>query len=1654
MRSLKRWILCLVIAALAAVSLAAVAACGSDSVTLTFHSNGGSEVAPIVTSPGESVELPVPVKDGSVFTGWYLKEDLGGEALAATITAPEEDTDYYAGWKAEADYTVYVYLQNPSGTGYRRGSEIYRGKGYAGESYTPDPSALAGLDHFIYVSEPERGAGDPAPVTTRVLSANAGENIFYLYFDRAVYTVRYDANLPAGSFSGTVAEQRARFESMPNTRENAFSAEGYRFVGWSLKKDGVANEDIIMAGGRTQAIVGPTTLYAVWDKAYTDRAGSSDLLYFPRLEPNACYMQRGGYTFAGTREGDSFTLTNKAAPAGDVLKGKVGGEQFAYENEALKGEYILYDNYAHPAKGAPDAEGRYDASTTLTIDGYLTAVYKKDGKEHAGELAFDATRGDYLLTFADNTESIFVRFDKLENAQHPAIFSIAGEEAGYYVEFLSVEAPYPTGDVLVFDGYGGAVLYAANQSALAIGFDGTYYIDSTISGSNGQSMYRVFVDIVDAYGMLASEPGEYVNYVMTVPLDTAATGEEFSGYVTAGGLFRGLTQSGELATYEVREGGTLFLDGLGYFDDSAVYRDAAGNEHKGRYTYIDDSYSGFVVTVQEGDKSYSFQQTSSTVFSSFQFDKPYREYRRMTDKFDYPAIVLFGEEGDTEGEGEIWISLDDGTTARRAGVGTYTAENSRGFWYYTFTVTQAEEAYSDLIPHTIKFYTTEANRSSDMKTAAVYIPLEEDGEKLYEEYALEGGGVIWANVNETLPTGLGSIWLENNTILHEGSFRLEREATFGYTFFTFTYAGRDGSAVVDRYVEDGNVWALREGETCQLQIYKYTPAAEGETGSAEFVNDLILDAFILNSGVLADSGNARYDFGTGTAHDWREATYALAGKTQFDENIYSLKVGGTEIFTFVVTLFTDANGNSDYIYFKPVPELMAIFRGEDGGTLQLDGYYWAEYIDGAGNTFRGTYSSDPESTEIYFTPIDGDDIYIEIDLEKGAFYPLDYAHGVWTLIDYTGVEIGSSTAYYFLDFDGRGNVSVRPSGSGETRRGTYEAIDPANNIYLIKAEGPTPGLTPSGWRVQLYSSYEEHYAILFSEETEGTFVNENWDVLWLDGFGGGTLNTADGSYSGIGAYSMLDEEAGFMLFMFGDETSVYLLLDSEKETFRIIDYKGRGMVFFADDLDYLAFAEDGTFQIGAHGEAPETTSGAYYFDEQNLYMVFYDLTRRVIPLPTPTTQDVTVQTSTSQSKTFHGWQPDADGKLRIGGNINFTLADVVPLEAELRITVRLGANYNNALTVAVKEGEDWEEYEGFILNIYTDGAVKPRIEYEGSRYQDLTFTRTAAGWTFALNVGKTNVAMPDYYNGLQTGGEGGNGNYTGGEITKTLLGFGPIYPGEMQDTAYSGTFLYGNKTPSSQAEPVTFENISDKDVRRLGYRSDLQGDLLEITFEQNGKKYAIDFVESYAEEVGACYILWGFYTYEERTVEYKGERYTVLIKYLIRATAPGTPGYGHDGYAGNADDLVGVAVNATLIKADGSVIEPVDLGALPNHDGVWLIVSGGAQGGYEGYLLTFKKKGDAITEIKLEIYSFHSAEATGGYLVYFLTDEAGNAVQLLAVYSGNRTDGFSVMELSGLTGADGTWTFTGKVAGGMAIGYTLTIVKDADGRYVVTVTAS
>lgn len=1684
---------------LAAVLGLCLAACGGkDTVTLSFDSAGGSAVSALDVKPGEEVELETPVKEGYAFEGWYEDTSFSGEGHRGTLTAPEKSTKYYAKWavgqkltldldggtsapayvwvkpgagilealagiepirsgltfgawffegaevtastrmpdsaatvtaKYLADYTIEIYLENLSGTAFVRSDEnLTGGRGYVGESCTP---AAPAIDHFDFIETPAQGS----PVTTLTLSEDGALNVFKHYYTRSRYTVVYDANAPAGSISGSIGRQEGVYEQAMKLEQNPFSREGYRFAGWSTDPYG----DVEFTAGQTIRLDASLLLFAVWDKGYTDRYGSPDLIFFPRLEPNKAVLLRGGVEFTGVRSGETFTFTQDGHT---MLEGKVFGAQYSYKRNDLADTYVYYANSFDPS-----VEEQYDETRTLTIDEYLNATYTEGGVETEGSVVYDGEYGDYRF------ESSFKSFHFLPvhgaQFEYDAVFSVGSEEFGFYVDFTMVDfeegAGYTTYSMLLaLDGYGNASLLDATNM---MQYDGRYYVKDKVEiQDSGYYIYKVICRLYDPYGLLTGGGAGYVyNYVYTVP----EVDDMYDGYVAADRFYGEYEYGGT----EEKAGATLSLDGFGIFEDSAVYTDG-DTVVKGAYTTESDLMNGTLVSIYEEGKEtpvvFRVDLTGMRFMEPAADDRaPHTAYRFMDGNALHSPFILLYDEDEGQKLAEVYVPSEDESQLVLVGKGTYTSkvlgDDSR-FLYVEFTRTWVEKGYEDQVATSLKFYTSNVTSTQTYESYDVYCVLERDGKQYWEKTDLENEEFVITATTVTAG-GLGSLYFAADGEIYEGQFtRSASEYGFAAIYGTLLYATPAGE-LVTRYFEltvgsDGRNVGKELSFTEQMV---YVIPEEGTESALIGEKMLFIDS----------KGNARYTSDSGK--NFRAGAYADSEeRTVFGETVYALTIGGSVEMKFV--LYTLAEYGETPLASAYNEETAGTYTGEAGAELVLDGYYRARLTDADGDSVFAAYAKDGSQLTL-FTDAGEELVYT---LKDQTFAPIDWASSrVWQLLDNNYNPINNAS----VAFDGEGGVKIYgEDGKTVISSGTYVALGTVYEgfgypEYVLRDVSLGNGYPMGNYRVTFaFNNVGVGACLVQNSAALGTFIDEHWNVLTLDGFGRGTIAT--GEFTAPGLYEVVNKREKFLAFTVDEEAQsekagyvYYVVVDAEKGTFFMNDYAEYASFYLASDFASVAFGADGTAYIGAsHGP---------YLVRDGKTQVFLDSGIKELPVPG-------AESYVYNKKTYYLWDGEElslSGKVEILDREGKPDPDHPTLDAVMRFTPNGTTNANVAVTFTIGK----ETYKNFKLRVYassgdylqTGGTLSPTVTYEHNTYPVVFTYFPGAQNAFTVKAGYNSVRLLDHNARYIAGDETDkdkNPIYRGGYIEKSTVGFGPIV---YKDVVYSGSFYY--LYDKDHTAPITFSDIPEKDVLTVG-NTPSHGDRKEIVFEYEGTKYAINYYEYY--QGGTYYWAYGFYTVED----FETETYTVRLKYLAYTHFSIAPGYVDYSDKDIVNYAIGQPIAATLIeKASGKAVVAYDTGYLAAGygSGVWLvdkegIVEKGTTGTCtwgKGYLVTFTRGAEEkITGVTVEEYTFVQVVNYMECLVNLFVDEEGNVtVAGFAVYNADfgRYDWLS-NPTNYSDAEDGTVTFKG-TWGKETANYTLTITKgepndDGDPTYEIVMT--
>lgn len=374
--------------------------------TIDYWLNGGffeDTVQTGFTVENGTIELPVPVKTGQTFEGWYLQSDYSGEA-AEHIECTGEDLTLYAKW-SDAVYTVryelnggILYESNPSSVTAESGYELAEP---VREGYT-----------FLGWYDQEQGGKKYASVG----GAEARNLVLYALWQKtdALFTIYYDLNGGKAEGENPVSVGAGEVYRLYDAAKT-----GYDFLGWNTKKDG-SGEFVEYLYGVDETLY----LYAVFaEKEYLIRYVYEGTYEGQEINPNTIsYEQsvdllpvyRYGYRFEGwfdAKEGGNKIATidktniltlsvlyARFTPLEFSIEANAGqgafqteeGEKSVYTWQISYGETLVLpecDQAGYVFLGWADENG--DTVTEINVfnirDMCLTAVWRADDKSYAIE---------------------------------------------------------------------------------------------------------------------------------------------------------------------------------------------------------------------------------------------------------------------------------------------------------------------------------------------------------------------------------------------------------------------------------------------------------------------------------------------------------------------------------------------------------------------------------------------------------------------------------------------------------------------------------------------------------------------------------------------------------------------------------------------------------------------------------------------------------------------------------------------------------------------------------------------------------------------------------------------------------------------------------------------------------------------------------------------------------------------------------------------------------------------------------------------------------------------------------------------------------------------------------------------------------------------
>lgn len=179
-----------------------------------------------------------------------------------------------------------------------------------------------------------------------------------------------------------------------------------------------------------------------------------------------------------------------------------------------------------------------------------------------------------------------------------------------------------------------------------------------------------------------------------------------------------------------------------------------------------------------------------------------------------------------------------------------------------------------------------------------------------------------------------------------------------------------------------------------------------------------------------------------------------------------------------------------------------IFFGEDeDGSFAYDGYMARGFIDDRYYNVTPQFTADKDGDVVIFVTwgANGDMVQYVFDIDEE-----DPSKVVWRSMFYGAVGeykvVGGLTGKY-LYLDGHGSAALYSDSDAETpaMSGTYEFVETMENTYAFKSGGKVQFLfkpTSMEYGGSVISVYYQYF-----EEDDLLYVNDDWSILKMDGFG-------------------------------------------------------------------------------------------------------------------------------------------------------------------------------------------------------------------------------------------------------------------------------------------------------------------------------------------------------------------------------------------------------------------------------------------------------------------------------------------------------------------------------------------------------------------------
>lgn len=419
-------------------------------VLLSFDSCGGNAVNGKKVWQGETFgTLPLPVRTGYAFDGWYTEAE-GGEKIVGNDTVEfTDDAVLYAHWTPNR-YTVSF-----DGNGAISGEMEDLSLTYGTEQALPANDYLKTGYHFVaWTAAGADGEEERYSDGETVLNlATEGKIVLTAQWEPNAYSVRFDGN---GATSGAMKDQPMLYDRAEDLNENAFLKKGYTFEGWRYGdityRDGAealnltAEKDAVLV---FKAIWEPIRYTVYFDGNAADggdmRQDAFTMTYDePAVLPD-CKFTRTGYRFVRWfYSGDDLIETHFADDGAEVINLTATAPEVWLIADWAPIEYIIaFDANGADSVNVQSVVAKYDEDIRLPTEGFEKSGYTLLCYTFGDEIFMN---GAWVSSLTDKEETVTLQvqwlYDFSGSGTKEDPYLIDGKEAFLSVDELMLKCLY------------------------------------------------------------------------------------------------------------------------------------------------------------------------------------------------------------------------------------------------------------------------------------------------------------------------------------------------------------------------------------------------------------------------------------------------------------------------------------------------------------------------------------------------------------------------------------------------------------------------------------------------------------------------------------------------------------------------------------------------------------------------------------------------------------------------------------------------------------------------------------------------------------------------------------------------------------------------------------------------------------------------------------------------------------------------------------------------------------------------------------------------------------------------------------------------------------------------------------------------------------